>query len=428
PEMLDVIRFNRLLIEAAADHQEKHWGFYPRGIPSIHEVRQELKLRFNGLLTADNSETNTFFQQLLTQALGERSISEAYLENPITGRRFLLEYILPYEIKHLFRSYQERMAALIRVLRKGASTKQGIVDIVAANFGMIGDDPEVRQAKELIEITEFDPVETAFAKVEVALEAPFSITNTNQDAVNPKIKVTLLNAQIESIRNVRIVETKTGKFVEIPLTLFADDYFLIEDADLIFNGVLSTEQFREEPLELPGNGTVEWHLEAEILSNTDGEYGDFGKYGKKKGDPVAFGDGIFITPEEPLLQVEVLSYELTYGAFSIDIPWHIEGVTDTFAETEDHPRHQIRSLVNKVKASGVRVRVAYHQSFAELHEMADHLNLAVHGKAFQEHLEMEDAFSIDSRLGMTETHDTSDKLKLSGVFDYTEFESGNKFG
>ncbi|HAP59488.1 MAG TPA: hypothetical protein DCR93_08310 [Cytophagales bacterium] len=428
PAMLDTVRLNRLLLEAASAHQATPWGFASRAIPSVRAVRQELKHRFNKLLTADQTEVNTFFGSIESLARTERAIGDMYMEDTLTGRRFLLEYLLPYEIKHLFRSYQERMAALIRVLRKGASTKQGIVDIVAANFGMIGDDPEVRKAKQLIEITEFDPVETAFAKLDVALETPFSITNTNQDPVNPKIKVTLLNAQIESIRNVRIVETKTGKFVEIPLTLFADDYFLIEDTDLIFNGVLSTEQVKGKALELPGNKTVEWHFEAEILSNTAGAYGHFGKYGKKKGDPVAFGDGIFITPEEPLLQVEVLSYELTYGAFSIDIPWHIEGVTDTFAETEDHPRHQIRSLVNKVKASGVRVRVAYHQTFDEQHDTTDHLHFAVQGSNFQERLELEDSFSIDSRLGMKETHDTSDKLKLSGVFDYTEFESGNTFG
>lgn len=428
PEMLDILRFNRLLIEAASAQQPQPWGFTPREIPSLNMVRQVLKHRFNQLLTSDLPQANTFFQSIEISARAERALDDGYLANNLTGRRFLLEYLFPYEIKHLFRSYQERMAALIQVLRKGASTKQGIVDMVAANFGMIGEDPEVRKAKDLIQITEFDPVETAFTKVSVPLEGSFSITNANQDAVIPKIKVTLLHAQIESIRNVRIVDAASGNTILIPLTLFADDYFLIEGADLIFNGVLSTEQVVGEALELPGSSTVDWHLEAEIMSHTTGEYGQYGKYGKKKGDPSFYGDGIFINPEEPLLQVEVLSYELTYGAFSIDIPWHIEGVTDTFAETADHPRHQIRSLVNKVKASGVRVRVAYHQTFEEEHHMADQLHFAVHGQQFQEEHAMQDHFSIDSRLGIAENHDTSDTLKLSGVFDYTEFDSGNTFG
>lgn len=428
PAQHDLLRLNRTLLDTYVQFHPvasgaKPWGIRQRQIPDAKTVSLKLRDRFNALLSDQTERVRSFFDDILATTPVHMELEKHYADQTVMLRRQLLEQLLPYEIEHLYRGYQKRMQAIMQVLRKGASTRQGIQDIVAANFGLIGNDPEVLKTKELFQIDEFDPEETHFGKQEVALSEPFAIYNPNQDAVLPRVRVTLLPAQIKSVRNLRFINEASGQVFTVPLTLQVGDSFTVEQDEVFFNGVLSSAMLDGSLHSLPAMREVFWRVEAEILSNNLGSFGKYGRY-----DQTEVEEAIFIAPIERVLEVEVLSYKLTYGAFSINIPWHIDGVTDKFAETEDHPRHQIRSLVDKVKAAGVRVNVAYKQVFAEDHELADRFDLELSGTMLQERHDQEDRFSIDSRLGVQEQHELKDSLKLSATFDYTEFNSGNTFG
>jgi hypothetical protein len=131
--------------------------------------------------------------------------------------------------------------------------------------------------------------------------------------------------------------------------------------------------------------------------------------------------------DAPVVTIEVNSYHYTYGAFTVKIPWHIKGFTDKFAETADHPRHQILALVNRVKAAGVRALIAYKQTFKEEQEQSVTLK-RLELQSFKQSHDITDHFEIDSRQSNREIHEIADKLILSGRFDYTYFDSLNKFG
>ncbi len=419
--MHDMMRLNRMLMDLAGFHQEKYpWVRQKTSIPGIASVRRELKNRFNALLTSDHSH---FFQSLLELHIDGRDLQKQYEEDQIMLRRFLLESILPYEITHIYRSYQERLQALIDVLKKGASTRQGIKNIVAANFGMIGDNPEVLKAKRLIQIKEYDPIPTTFVEQEVSFFEAFTLLNPNQDPTTPEVRITMLDSSYQRIRNLSFIEIPSGKSFTVPLELQAGDTFSLKDGDLSYNGVASASQVIGTVHRLPSKKPVDWLIDAEIWSNNTAAFGRYGHFNER-----AFGEGIFINKEEPIVKIEVLSEKLTYGAFSIIIPWHIPGITDKFEETIDHPRHLIKALVNKVKAAGVRSKVSYLQNFRETHELSDQLNLSVQGKLLNNSLDLADDFSIDSRMDNVEVHELEDGLRTTAVFGYTTFESGNKFG
>lgn len=425
PVMNDIQRFNRSLIDSICIHQIAkglNWGFIKREIPSLNEVRVILRDRFNNLLLAKDQTAIKIFQCLAAR-LTTLPQDSRFEQSELIQRRLLLESIFPYEMKHIYRIYQERLQALIKVLRKGASTKQGVKDIVAANFGMTEDTPEIQRSKSLIQIKEFDPVEKTFYLGSVPLNSLFSITNNNQDPVIPKIKITLLDSRIKSIRNIVVKNPSTNTHFHIPVTIRTGDTILIQNNEpLIVNGVQSTIFIKEELLELPSKKAVSWLIDAEIQSNTLKNFGDYALFGNSK-----FGTGIFINEKEPIVLVEILSYDLTPSSFSIYIPWTIEGVTDNFAETTDHPRHKIRSLVNKVKAAGVRVNVSYLQQFTEFHELDDQLNLGISGNAFNEMHNIDDTFSNKSVYSLGEVHELTDSFSLKGTFGYTKFNSGNSF-
>ena len=148
--------------------------------------------------------------------------------------------------------------------------------------------------------------------------------------------------------------------------------------------------------------------------------------------PTGRFDETLLSEKYPLVELEVRSYDYTPGVFTLTIPWHLPGYTDQFAETEEHPRHLIQSLVDRVKASGTHAYIAYRQSFKEEQGLEDHLECIIHSKDepkgyFSQEHPVEDKLEVDSRQGSTEVHALGDTLSLGGVFDYTSFDSLNAF-
>ncbi len=441
PMMNDLQRLNRMLLDHASFHRngKKTWGFRKREIVTKATVRKTLQKRLNYLITSEEKKVDSLFGLLLANVKNGDELTKLYENDQQMLRRFLLETVFPYEVKHIYRIYQDRLHSLIQVLRKGASTKEGIKDIIAANFGLISDEPDAIKARDLIQIEEYDPVETEYKNVTTPLFRSFPIRNDNEEPATPKIKLTLLPSQIESIQEIKIVDLTSKQEFTIPVVMNTNDHLVIEDGILSINGAISSKKILGDFFNLPPKKTVDWQIEAKIkkadalpasdelpaneeLPSEEEQYGIYGRF-----DETTFDNALFTPPEEDLLRVQVLTDRLTYSSFTIIIPWHIEGITDRFAEGKDHPRNMIRSLVSKVKAAGVRAKVSYLQDFQETYELSDQLNFTLRGARLNEAQDYYDSFSIDSRSEVEEDHTMEDELRTSGIFDYTRFDSENRF-
>lgn len=134
----DLIRLNRMLLESV----------YPEEIPSSKtptaiEVAQQLAQAFNQKILTDdkfyenNKESFTF--KSLSLEIQSLIQSESQIKRL---NRLLLETAYPTYLEKNITVYRKRLERLIDVLKSGASTKEGIVKIVAANLGMSTDDSQ----------------------------------------------------------------------------------------------------------------------------------------------------------------------------------------------------------------------------------------------------------------------------------------------
>jgi len=108
-----------------------------------------------------------------------------------------------------------------------------------------------------------------------------------------------------------------------------------------------------------------------------------------------------------------------------------EAVADLFADMPVNPRSQIRYIVNKVKAAGVFAVVSYDKRFNETHDLSDALSLSGQMRTV---VEDQDSEEFDFAIASVQqpypnglSHEMSDAIMLSGVFDFTGFDSLNAF-
>ncbi|MFZ6028600.1 MAG: hypothetical protein ACOYYS_12860 [Chloroflexota bacterium] len=423
----DLVRLNRLLLEAAFPYDASHpWGFHPRGVPSIDEVCAAL------VGGGDGSDGGGALNLLLEDAVlyREERFPEIVEDYPCLQKRFdqqrawlnrtLLESAFPYEIEPSYAPYRERLRGLIGVLRRGASTRQGIIDIVAANLGILGDDPQVRAAKAQIAVEEFNPQRTHFFSGKLALFDEFSVDNSNPGEETPEIWATMLPGVAGALANVRFTDVATRKTIRIATRIEPGDTLIFKDGGVLLNGVAPPDlPIGAIPVLRPGVSC--WRFEADVIAQGDGAVHPAGRY-----DQANFDDGVWID-DAPLVAVEVMSYRYTPGVFTVVIPWHIPGFTDKFAETEQHPRHQILALVNRVKAAGVLAQVAYKQVYREDHDREEHLTLVLQGPLLGEDADVRDALMASNTQQAREDQDVLDAFSLAGRFDTTCFDSLNTF-
>ena len=102
--------------------------------------------------------------------------------------------------------------------------------------------------------------------------------------------------------------------------------------------------------------------------------------------------------------------------------------TDKFASMTINPRTQIKGIVNRVKAAGVYAVVAYEKRFLDIHDMNTQFQMAGEMRTFQEDQGIEEInFDIGSDQFNSEEQEMEDNLILSGAFDFTSFDSMNRF-
>ncbi|MEM6263408.1 MAG: hypothetical protein AAGI38_12925 [Bacteroidota bacterium] len=332
--------------------------------------------------------------------------------------------------------YRERIMGLIQVLKNGASTKEGIISIVAANLGIVGDSPETVAARNLIRIEEYLPELVVAAAQSMAPYEVLAVYNPNAIGVIPEVRIETISGLVNPLINPTIRNLSNGTFVRYEgqlvqdeaLSFFSDGTALLQGLSVPLVGQLILEP-----------GPTSLRLEAN-LGLSQGIYDqsrfDFSLFDQQSiaeigrfDDPQSVFDTAVFGSSDPVVDMQVRILELNPGSFRVRIPWDIPGFTDKFDDLPENPRNQIKYIVDKVKAAGVLSEIAYEKYFTEDQGLEISLNLTY---PLEEDQEMEEVnFDIDSLAepysGGLE-HELSDSLTLSGVFDYTSFDSLNTFG
>lgn len=339
--------------------------------------------------------------------------------------------------------YRERIKGLIQVLMRGASTRAGIIDIVAANLGVVGTGAAAKAAKKLIRIEEYLPEILSTATYSLSVFEEFEVDNPNVIPIKPEVRLRVKDNFYTPLVKVKIVNLNSGAYFGYDGPLVAAPFsqetppesdlliFLNNDTALLNGGVVPfTGQI---PMVPPGKS--QWRFELEV----DLEPGRFGRE-EVPGSHFDFAlfdnDPLGTYPQAPLqsrgfpfdypaIELEWKFQKLYPGSFRVIVPWDIPGYTEKFVDFVDDPRDKIKFIVDRVKAAGVLAVVTYEKRFFEQHEMKTQLKLV---STRQETHEMEADFDILSvqRPG-PDVHEIGDQLILSGVFDRTTFGSLNTF-
>jgi hypothetical protein len=382
--------------------------------------------------------------------------------------RLLLEAAYPNEIKKSYEPYRERLKRLIQVLRRGAATRQGMIDIVAANLGIFGDDSKAAQdAKDKIEVVEYLPEFVTFDFSTLHLFEPIEISSSDPQGKKASIRLKVPSLPIAALVNPRVVNLTTKQAVMYQGELRLEDTLTFsEDGIVLLNGSPLPPERIVGTIPLLPAGTSKWQVEAQFRvadpsgyleglfdqSKFDDSTFDFtksntnsvGVFDQSQFDQSTFD---FVQPEiasvglfdqtnfdevsfaftEPAIKLEIEAYQEKPGGFEVKVPWDIPGFTDKFDESGDHPRRQIPAIINRVKAAGVHSIVTYEKSWRERHELIANLTLIGHSPFKEEHIIEEVDFDISNYQERKIQHDMSDKLVLSALFDYTGFDTGNGF-
>ena len=365
-----------MLLEAAYafDPQARPWGLHPRGIPTLERLSLALVEAFHERVLPDEA---LFLPERFPEvAAGIEALRARYRNRTDWINRKLLEAAFPDAIERSHAPYRERLTGLIQVLRRGASTRRGIVDIVAANLGILGDDPAARRARAQIEIEEFRPHRVEFFAGEVAFWRPFPVSNPNPESAAPEVRVAMLPGLGRSLANLRITDARTDASVQFGGRFRPQDHLVLKGSTVLVNGITAPQALSGRVPEVPEDDT-EWRFDADVVvpvavAGREREL-PIARFDRAldRSDPatekpLGTFDNAVLAPSRPVVTVQVSSYRPDPGIFTVVIPWEIPGFTDKF-DAQDHPRQQIRGLVDRVKAAGVQALVAYKLVFDEPH-------------------------------------------------------------
>lgn len=455
----DIKRGNRLLLEAVYPSEIRH-----SNIPTATNVIEKLAEVLNQEIlpqTEFYQQNQEYFNQLMLDVEAQQLIEKQEKLTEIQLKRLnrlLLETAYPLSIKKSYDPYRERLKALIKVLRRGAATKEGIRDIVAANLGIFDDDPQAEAAKQKIVIEEYaaEPQNSQFtwvypnietlAELPEMTEPPWSIDNPNPIETTPdyfQVRLKKVEKKVEDSQDKasiylikpRFINTQTNQIIEIK---YSDE----EQTDEVKLNEGDWLRFSSKG-QIIRNGSVIQGVYCQLFPLTPGEsqwYFD----AVTEEPPAKFNKGVFdlsvfdnsqdsqspINEQQAItftVEVESQIIKQTPGIFHVIVPWYIEGFTDKFTEAKDHPRSQISGILNRVKAAGVKAIVSYQQVFKEEQELNDKLKIEG-DRTWQEQQPQEEIdFDIRSQQSLTIEQEMSDNFIFAGVFDYTEFDSGNRF-
>lgn len=461
-------RYHRQLLEAS----------YPYDVPASHipndaQARAALRQLLNQVVLPDpqlyrdqadvwqtlglDAETQPLIQQQQATGLNRDQLQRL--------NRLLLEAAFPTELLKSYVPYRERLRELIQVLLRGASTQQGIRDIVAANLGIFTDSEAAQAARKTIKIEEYAPELVMGAPLAVQpfiadtpagdLPHQFTLTNPNVEPTAVTLHLALddnrpnPHTDLAPLNHLSLVNTVTGPYFTHDNALQAGNRL-----SLLANGRLERNgKDRGTPplpvLILPV-GESTWYITAqvgELPGRLDEAQFDFSRFNQPEGNRQT------MTAEQASNYRITVAYDLvklTPGVFQVQIPWDIPGFTDRFDDASDHPRSQIPAIINRVRAAGVDFAIAYSKTFRERHHFDTWLTIEPAVRTSHplydqvvtqlphapphlvEHHPIQDpSFDIRSEQRPYGSegvqHTLGDRLLVSGLFDYTTFDSGNTF-
>lgn len=261
------------------------------------------------------------------------------------------------------------------------------------------------------------------------VRATFEINNPSASIETPTLELTLqdsrLGSQEKKLPLFKVLRIKnqtnqesieySGGFDISEVLRFSADGSVLERGTQVKQSTISGK-LPSLPI---GNST--WCIEAEIdLEGTkfDESNLDFARFESElEQNPLQ-------TPQMDCykITISIIRQQLVYGTFTVQIPWDIPGYTDRFNETEDHPRNQIHSLIDKVRAAGISFSIVYEKFPApEYHEIEDKLETTkIQSSVKQQKL-------YDNSSSKMIEHEISDRLILAQMFDCTYFDSLNTF-
>lgn len=235
------------------------------------------------------------------------------------------------------RAYRDRIKALIDVIRRGASTVEGIRAVVAANLGIIGDNPVAIYARNQIRIVEYLPESVKTELPSVALYSPFNLENPNPVHIPVGFFI-----QVSGQVPLPLVEL----FVELPATqqrlicplnlVSGDELYLFFDK----TGLLNGEAFQAAGTGIqlpPGISQVQIGAKLgypggafdrtryELATFDASKAADMGRF-----DAVGFDESTFAL-QDSVLSVTALRYNIYPGAFTVTIPWDSPAFTSAFS-------------------------------------------------------------------------------------------------
>lgn len=400
----DRLRLNRLLLEAAYPQL-----IHPSKIPSKGEVEHALVQELNRFLEAYNPQD---------LALDSNQL--------ITENRLLLESTYPNELEKSYAPYRERLKGIIAILRQGAATRQGILDLVAANLGILGTSDAAIAAKNQIRLEEFAseitwvrPPNTSFNirnyRYSLSLFEEFIAASPNPQASEIEFLLEVTpDLPVKELYNPKIVHLDTGEFVCYEGSVKPGDLLLFRKDTVLVNG--KPYHLKNPTPSLPRDSS-RWRFEAQLIQPNPVGLFDQQKFNFST-----------LSFAETAVYLEGRVYKLNPGIFEVTIPWDIPGYTDKFAEADDHPRNQITNIINHVKAAGVLAIINYEKIFQEQHDTQ--IQLTIERSPFLEDQSTQDELNF---IGLKTPypkgihHELSDHFLTTGVFDYARFDCGNRF-
>jgi len=352
-------------------------------------------------------------------------------------------------------AYRERIKALIDVIRRGASTVDGIKAVVAANLGIIGKDPIAEYARKQIRMEEYLPTATRLEVPTLALYTPFIVKNINPVHTPVGFYIKVKGALSIPIVGLYVELPSARQTIGCPVNLdTGDELYLFFDKKALLNG---------QPVTAFGTGIQLPPGDARLQVGAKLGY-PAGVFGQSRFDSVnfdvdeaeemgrfdasAFDKAAFALPDA-VLDVTVLLYNISPGAFTVSIPWDSPGFTsafslpasaqavlekigivpaagfeskvyekisdliaepwmrekpdlleeglrqlaplllpgeDLFQRMEINPRAQIRAIVDRVRAAGIYAVVNYEKRFLETNGLADNLALSAKHRPLAENM------------------------------------------
>jgi hypothetical protein len=278
--------------------------------------------------------------------------------------------------------YRTRIKGLVNVLRSGASTKENIVKIVAANLGIVEDAEGAEAARSMIEIVEYLPEKMVLPAVATVLYEPFTLINPNVVPTPTEFRLKILDLLPYPLTDPALVNFTTGERVQYKGTVKAGDVLSFFPGKKVMRNGEEFVPEGETPLLYPGKNLLRLEAEVGLVKGIfDEGIFDFSVFATNNADAVGifnnpgavfdlatfdfageltnkvarfdeegvyFDLAVFAFPN-PVANLEARFTRLHPATFMVKIPWDIPGFTVNLKVTE--------SSIGQLEAAGLPLEI-----------------------------------------------------------------------